>query len=198
MTRTLFSAALPHSGLSVTAIASPSDDQGAVLCIGRIDTPLGPVIAIGAEGVLWALGFATEFPEDEVRRDLQSRWPRARYVEAPEALAPAITALIEDRGDIRVRLVGTPFQMKVWHALLEISFGAVASYGDLAATIGQAGAVRAVGTAVGQNPVSWAVPCHRVTRTGGAIGGYHWGDAAKRMLLTREGAVLAPRGIAKT
>lgn len=198
MTRTLFSAALPHSGLSVTAIASPWDDQGAVLCIGRIETPLGPVIAIGAEGVLWALGFATEFPEDEVRRDLQSRWPRARYVEAPEALAPAITALIEDRGDIRVRLVVTPFQMKVWHALLDIPFGAVASYGDLAATIGQAGAVRAVGTAVGQNPVSWAVPCHRVTRTGGAIGGYHWGDAAKRMLLTREGAVLAPRGIAKT
>ncbi len=198
MTRTLFSRSLPHSGLSVSAVASPSDDRGAVLCIGRFDTPLGLVIAIGAEGVLWALGFAGETPEDDVRRDLQSRWPRARYVEAPEALAPAITALSNDEGDIRVRLVGTPFQMKVWHALLDIPFGEVASYAELAARVGQAGAVRAVGTAVGQNPVSWAVPCHRVTRTGGAIGGYHWGEAAKRILLTREGAVLVPRAIAKS
>ncbi len=198
MTRTLFSRSLPHSGLSVTAVASPSDDLGAVLCVGRFETPLGVVIAIGAEGLLWALGFAGEIPEDEVRRDLQSRWPRARYVEAPEALAGAITALVNDEGDIRVRLVGTPFQMLVWRALLEIPFGEVASYGDLADSIGRPGAVRAVGTAVGQNPVSWAVPCHRVTRKGGAIGGYHWGDAAKRILLTREGAVLAPLAIAKT
>lgn len=197
MTRTLFSISLPHPGLVVTPTTSPSDDRGVVLCIGRFDTPLGPVIVIGAEGVIWALGFAAETPEPDVRRDLQDRWPRARYVEAPEALAPAVQSLLSGQGDIRVRLVGTAFQAKVWRALLDIPFGEVASYADLAHQIGQPGAVRAVGTAVGQNPVSWAVPCHRVTRKGGAIGGYHWGESVKRMLLSREGAVLAPLAIAK-
>lgn len=197
MTRTLFSISLPDPGLHIVATSTPSDDQGAVLCIGRFDTPLGPVIAIGAEGTLWALGFAGDMSEDEVRADLTRRWPRARYVEAPEALAPAIQALIASEGELRVRLVGSAFQVKVWRALLEIPFGEIASYGDIADMIGQPEAVRAVGTAVGQNPVSWAVPCHRVTRRGGAIGGYHWGEAVKRVLLTREGAVLAPLAITR-
>ncbi len=197
MTRTLFSAILPQPGLTVTVIETPTDDRGAVLCTGRFETPMGTVIAFGAEGAIWALGFANEIPEAEVRRDLESRWPRARYVEAPEALAPAMEALIHGQGEVRVRLVGTPFQLKVWRGLLEIPLGEVTSYADLADQIGQPGAVRAVGTAVGQNPVSWAVPCHRVTRKGGAIGGYHWGEAVKRILLTREGAVLAPLAIAR-
>ncbi|MDN3712266.1 methylated-DNA--[protein]-cysteine S-methyltransferase [Paracoccus cavernae] len=197
MTRTLFSRSLPHSGLSVSAVASPLMIAERFYASGG-STPPRPRDRHRCRRRALGAGIRGRDPEDDVRRDLQSRWPRARYVEAPEALAPAITALSNDEGDIRVRLVGTPFQMKVWHALLDIPFGEVASYAELAARVGQAGAVRAVGTAVGQNPVSWAVPCHRVTRTGGAIGGYHWGEAAKRILLTREGAVLAPRAIAKS
>ncbi|AGT07732.1 methylated-DNA--[protein]-cysteine S-methyltransferase [Paracoccus aminophilus] len=195
MTRTLFSLPLPEPGLQVVVVTVPDDDRGALLCIGRFETPIGPVIAIGGEGTLWALGMIGEMSEDEVRADLRARWPRARYVEAPEALQAAITALISGGGEIRVRLVGTEFQMKVWRALLDIHFGELASYGDIADMIGQPGAVRAVGTAVGQNPVSWAVPCHRVTLRGGKIGNYHWGESIKRILLAREGAVLAPLAI---
>ena len=153
-------------------------------------------MAFGAGGALWGLGLTGEMSEDEVRADLQARWPHARIITAPEALAPAIAALIAGRGDITVRLAGTEFQLQVWRALVEVPAGQVISSAMLADMIGRPRALRAVGTAVGQNPVSWAVPCHRVTRTDGSIGGYHWGAAIKRALLAREGASIAPRAIA--
>lgn len=187
----------PTMGLRVTLLPSPADDLGVTLCMGTFDTPLGPVIALGAEAALWALGFAGDLPQAEVRADLVARFPRAKLVEAPEALEPAIDALIVGRGDVRVRLKGTAFQMKVWQALLTVPAGRVISYAMLAQMIGQPGASRAVGTAVGQNPVAWAVPCHRVTRKDGVIGGYHWGEGIKRMLLAREGASIAPISLAR-
>ncbi|MDF3605673.1 methylated-DNA--[protein]-cysteine S-methyltransferase [Paracoccus sp. DMF-8] len=187
----------PDEGLSVTVTHMPDSGRGAVLCIGSFATPLGPVIAIGAEGTLWALGLAAEIPAEDVRADLTARFPGARFVDAPEALAPAIATLIAGKGEIRVRLAGTGFQTRVWQALLEVPPGKVVSYATLAGMIGQPRAVRAVGTAVGANPVSWVVPCHRVTRTGGAIGGYHWGETVKRALLSREGAAIAPLLIAE-
>lgn len=195
MVRTLFSPSQPESELQVVVVSTPPDDEDVVLCIGRFTTPVGAIIAIGAEGTIWGLGFAGEMSEEAVRHDLTRRWPRARYVEAPEALAPAIGVLLKNQGEMRVRLVGSAFQMKVWRALLDIPFGELASYGDIAHMIGQPNAIRAVGTAVGQNPVSWAVPCHRVTRKGGTLGGYHWGAAIKRAILTREGASIAPLAI---
>lgn len=197
MTRTLFSTAPAPNNLQVVVQTTPTDDRGVVLCVGRFDTPIAPVIAIGAGGVLWALGFLGDMTEAQVRHDLTSRWPRARFVEAPEALAPLISTLVSGVGELRIRLTGTDFQMRVWRALLDIPNGEVTSYGDLARDIGQPQASRAVGSAVGQNPVSWAVPCHRVTLKGGSIGSYHWGEGVKRVLLSHEGAVLAPLAIAK-
>ncbi|WP_288948161.1 methylated-DNA--[protein]-cysteine S-methyltransferase [uncultured Paracoccus sp.] len=196
MTATLFPLTPPENGLRVTITTQPAEDPGVVLCHGRFKTPLGTVIAYGAAGALWGLGFAGPLPETEVEADLSSRWPGARPVPAPEALEPAIDALVAGAGEITVRLSGTPFQLQVWQALTQVPAGQVISYATLAERIGRPRALRAVGTAVGQNPVSWAIPCHRVTRTGGAIGGYHWGEAVKRALLTREGAKIAPLAIA--
>ncbi|MCJ1900275.1 MULTISPECIES: methylated-DNA--[protein]-cysteine S-methyltransferase [Paracoccus] len=196
MTRTLFSLAQPQQGLRVSITTQPAQHAGAVLCRGRFPTPLGTVVALGAGGALWALGFAGPMPEDRVEADLVARFPGARLVEAPEALAPAIQALLAGEGEIAVRLGGTAFQLQVWRALAEVPPGQVISYAMLAERIGRPNALRAVGTAVGQNPVSWAIPCHRVTRTDGRIGGYHWGEAVKRALLAREGASIAPRAIA--
>lgn len=197
MTRTLLAISLPDTGLRVVAVNQPPDDQGAVLYMGEFETPFGPVIAIGAEGVLWALGFAREMGAEAVLADLGRRFPRARIVHAPEPLQPAIHTLLTGRGEVRVRLVGTEFQRRVWTALIGVPAGAVISYAGLAAEIGSPNAVRAVGTAVGQNPVSWAVPCHRVTRIDGRIGGYHWGESIKRILLTREGASVTPPLLSK-
>lgn len=82
--------------------------------------------------------------------------------------------------------MGAPFQIKVWEALMRIPSGHVTTYGDIAKAIGAPGAARAVGTAVGRNPVSWLIPCHRVLRASGGVGGYHWGVPIKRAMLAYE------------
>lgn len=175
------------SPLTVTIVAPSASD---VLCLGRFDTPFGRVLALEAGGALHGLGLAGQIPEDDVLAELAARWPGARLVEAPEAVAPAIDTLRRGRGDLRVALAGTAFQVRVWRALLSVPAGEVISYGAIATMIGQPTASRAVGTAVGQNPVAWAVPCHRVTRGSGQIGGYHWGVSVKRALLAAENASL--------
>ena len=85
-------------------------------------------------------------------------------------------------------LIGAPFQIKVWEALLAIPSGHVTTYSEIAQTIGTPTAVRAVGTAVGRNPLSWLIPCHRALRKSGGLGGYHWGLPVKRAMLAFESA----------
>ncbi len=89
-------------------------------------------------------------------------------------------------------MIGAPFQIKVWEALLRIPTGQVSTYGEIARSIGSPRAVRAVGTAVGRNPVSWLIPCHRVLRSTGGLGGYHWGTPVKRAMLAWESAQADP------
>ncbi len=189
MTTHLRATPLPpvETGLRVVTVAAPESDRNPALNSGVFDSPVGPVVALGAEGVLWALGIAGEMSPEAVLADFAHRWPRARLVPSPEALAPAIGHLLRGRGEIRIRLAGTPFQCRVWRALLDIGHGRMIGYGQLAERIGQPGAARAVGAAVGRNPVSWVVPCHRVTRASGEPGGYHWGVSVKRALLRLEG-----------
>lgn len=195
MARTL-AALVPNPSLQIAITTQPAEADGVTLCHGCFATPVGRVVALGAGGALWGLGLAGEMTPEAVLQDLAGRWPGARLIDAPEALAPAVEALVHDRGAVLVRLSGTPFQLQVWRALAEVPAGQVISYAMLAHRIGRPSALRAIGTAVGQNPVSWAIPCHRVTRTDGSIGGYHWGASIKRALLTREGASIAPRAIA--
>ena len=83
-------------------------------------------------------------------------------------------------------LIGAPFQIKVWEALLSIPSGQVTTYSEIARVVGAPRAVRAVGTAVGRNPISWLIPCHRALRKSGGLGGYHWGLPMKRAMLAME------------
>jgi AraC family transcriptional regulator of adaptative response/methylated-DNA-[protein]-cysteine methyltransferase len=92
------------------------------------------------------------------------------------------------RGEARLHLIGAPFPIKVWEALMRVPTGQVTTYGAIAQAIGNPRAVRAVGTAVGRNPVSWLIPCHRALRASGGLGGYHWGLPVKRALLAWETA----------
>lgn len=158
MTATLFPEAAPPAGPRVTITARPKGQGDPVLSLGRFDTPLGTVVAMGRGGALWGLGFAGELSARQVEEDLLARWPRATKAEAPETLAPAIEALLTGRGEIAVELSGTPFQIQVWRALADIPAGRLVSYAALAKIIARPRALRAVGTAVGQNPVSWAIP----------------------------------------
>ena len=121
--------------------------------------------------------------------ELRSEWPRAifrRDPQAAERLARRIFARADGAAPLRVLLVGTPFRLKVWQALLEIPFGGVASYHDVARSIGAPDACRAVGSAVGANRVAYLIPCHRVIRETVVVGGYRWGGERKLAMLMWE------------
>lgn len=161
---------------------------GLTIAFGWFDTPFGAALAMGTAQGLCGLAFADEIGPEAALADLAGRWPAARLREDPAAIAPWVSAAFAGRGEARLHLIGAPFQIKVWEALLAIPSGQVTTYADLAVRIGHPGATRAVGTAVGRNPVGWLIPCHRALRRDGALGGYHWGLPVKRAMLAWEAA----------
>ncbi len=161
-------------------------------------TPLGlAAIAVTDRGVL-SLAFHDEVDAAavEVRAsdELAATWPNARHrpdAEATRAVADHLAAAVEGAASDRpltATVVGTNLQLKVWEALLSLPSGSVTTYGEVARATGRPDAVRAVATAVGRNPVATLIPCHRVLRATGELGGYRWGTTRKRMLLAREAA----------
>ncbi len=164
--------------------------EGLTIAWGWFPSPFGPALAMGTDRGLCGLAFAAETGEDAAMADLRARWPKAEFVEAPARLAPWVAAAFGDGGETRLHLIGAPFQLKVWEALLQVPNGHVTTYSDIASAIGHPKAVRAVGTAVGRNPVSWLIPCHRALRKAGGLGGYHWGLGVKRAMLAWEAARL--------
>ncbi len=163
---------------------------GAELTIawGWFETPFGPALAMGTDRGLCGLAFAAETGREAAMADLRARWPKADFVEAPERLRAWVEAAFGGSGETRLHLMGGPFQIKVWEALLQVPSGHVTTYSDIARAIGHPSAMRAVGTAVGRNPVSWIIPCHRALRKAGGLGGYHWGLDVKRAMLAWEAA----------
>lgn len=175
---------------------SPGDyargGKGLTIRWGRFETPFGPAIAMGTDRGLCGLGFAAEMGEAAAFEDLRARWPQATFTKEPAALAPWIEAAFAPpgprRGRVDLHLIGAPFQIKVWEALLRIPSGQVTTYSEIAGAIGHPSAMRAVGSAVGRNPISFLIPCHRAIRRDGGLGGYHWGLPAKRAILAWEAA----------
>lgn len=163
---------------------------GLTIFWGWFDSPFGPAIVMGTERGICGMGFAAEMGEAEAMEDLVSRWPKASFVEDPMMLRPWVLAAFgADPGQqTPLFLIGAPFQIKVWEALLRIPTGHVTTYSDIATAINHPAAVRAVGTAVGRNPISLLIPCHRALRRDGGLGGYHWGLPAKRAMLAWEAA----------
>ena len=155
---------------------------------GWFDSPFGPALAMGTDNGLCGLAFSTETGPEAAFADLAARWPAARFVQDAGPLGPWVSAAFAGRGEVALSVIGAPFQIKVWEALLRVPSGHVTTYGALASAIGNPRAVRAVGTAVGRNPVSWIIPCHRALRQTGALGGYHWGLPVKRAMLAYEAA----------
>ncbi|MGR3649971.1 MAG: bifunctional helix-turn-helix domain-containing protein/methylated-DNA--[protein]-cysteine S-methyltransferase [Shimia sp.] len=144
---------------------------------GWFDSPFGLALVMGTDKGLCGIGFASEMGEEAAMEDLASRWPNASFVEDPMFLRPWVLAAFQaETGDLEkvpVYMIGTSLQIKVWEALMRIPSGEVTTYSEIARAIGNPRAVRAVGTAVGRNPVSWLIPCHRAMRKSGGLGGYH-------------------------
>jgi AraC family transcriptional regulator of adaptative response/methylated-DNA-[protein]-cysteine methyltransferase len=176
---------------------SPGDfaRKGAGLTVywGWFDSPFGLSLVMGTEKGICGIGFASEMGEEATMEDLVSRWPQADFVEDSMMLRPWVETAYGagNAGDgerAPLYLIGAPFQIKVWEALLQIPSGHVSSYSEIAQSIGKPRAVRAVGTAVGRNPISLLIPCHRALRKTGGLGGYHWGLPVKRAMLAWESA----------
>ena len=160
---------------------------GLVIKWGWFDSPFGPAVVMGTDRGICGMGFAGEMGEAAALEDLVNRWPNATFVEDAGMLRPWVQAALGGEA-APLYLIGAPFQIKVWEALLRIPSGQVTTYSQLAGAVGLPKAVRAVGTAVGRNPISLLIPCHRALRKSGGLGGYHWGLPVKRAILAWEAA----------
>lgn len=149
------------------------------------DTPFGKAMIAATTMGVCKLEFVAS--EEEAMELLQSEWPAATLRLDPAYNQKSIRMIFEgEPGELKLNLKGTPFQLKVWEALLRIPEGQLSTYQQVADFIGKPSASRAVGSAIGSNPVAVLIPCHRVIRRDGGIGGYHWGNDRKLSLITWE------------
>ena len=172
---------------------------GLDIAFGFHPSPFGVALVMATNRGICGLAFADDEAEQQAALDdMTRRWPAARFHRDPAAtkdLANRIFSPMTHEGEREVRLVliGTDFEVRVWEALLNIPVGKAVTYSDIASHLGQPTASRAVGSAVGRNPISFVVPCHRVLRKDGGLGGYHWGVTRKRALIGWEFARTAGR-----
>jgi AraC family transcriptional regulator of adaptative response/methylated-DNA-[protein]-cysteine methyltransferase len=165
-----------------------SGGEGLTIRHGFHPSTFGNALVMATDRGLAGLAFADPGEEPAALADMKQRWPNAEYIDDAAFIGP-IAQRIFDPGcwqpsqPLRVVLIGTDFEVRVWDALLKIPMGCVTTYSNLAAKIGKPTAARAVGTAVGKNPISFVVPCHRAIGKGGDLTGYHWGLTRKRAML---------------
>ncbi len=162
--------------------------DGLRLAYGFHPSPFGEAIVVAAPRGLAGLGFVDDGNRASALADMQRRWPRAALVKDQEATAPLALrafepALWRSETPLRVVMIGSDFEVRVWETLLCVPLGCATTYSDIARRIGKPKAARAVGAAVGRNPISFVVPCHRVLGRAGALTGYHWGLARKQAII---------------
>ncbi len=163
---------------------------GLRIAYGFHPSPFGECLLAATNRGICAMYFVTSSRE-AVLNEVRRRWPEAEFAEDTKTTGQYLGRIFPGRnrqGKLPLHLRGTNFQIKVWQALLEIPPGAVVPYEELAAHVGNPKASRAVGSAVGQNPIAFIIPCHRVIRKVGSIGGYHGGTDRKRAMLAWEAA----------
>jgi AraC family transcriptional regulator, regulatory protein of adaptative response / methylated-DNA-[protein]-cysteine methyltransferase len=173
-----------------------SGGEGLTINFGFHPSPFGSALVMATERGLAGLAFADPGKERATLADMKGRWPRASYVE-DSARTAAIAKRIFDpvqwqaEQPLRVVLIGTDFEVRVWDTLLKIPMGKLVTYSDIAGKMRAPKAARAVGAAVGKNPISFVVPCHRVVGKSGDLTGYHWGITRKRAMLGWEAGQVA-------
>ena len=162
---------------------------GLTISYGFHPSPFGSALVMATRHGVAGLAFAdSEDDEPAVLADMAARWPQADYALDPARTAPHAHRIFDPRrwraeDPLKLVLIGTDFEVRVWEALLKLPFGRAATYSDIAAHVCSARAARAVGSAVGRNPLSFVVPCHRVLRKDGGLGGYHWGVTRKQAII---------------
>ena len=165
-----------------------SGGEGLTVFFGFHPSPFGSALVMATERGLAGLAFADPGEERAALADMKARWPRAAYVEDSARTAAVARRIFnssqwQQDKPLRVVLIGTDWEVRVWETLLQIPMGRLTTYSDIASKIHKPAAARAVGAAVGKNPVSFVVPCHRVVGKSGDLTGYHWGITRKRAML---------------
>jgi AraC family transcriptional regulator of adaptative response/methylated-DNA-[protein]-cysteine methyltransferase len=170
--------------------------EGVIISYGFHPSPFGSALVMATDRGLCGLAFADFGEEKAALLDMQSRWPKAKYIEDSARTAPVAQRIFDEhrwRPDqpLRVVLIGTDFEVRVWETLMRIPIGRATTYSTIANTLGKPKASRAVGAAVGKNPISFVVPCHRVMGKSGDRSGYHWGLTRKCAMLGWEAGKVA-------
>jgi len=178
---------------AMTPGAWKSRGQGLVMRHGFAASPFGTAVLVATDHGLAGLAFADPGGEAAALADLVERWPAATHLRDDAGVAPFAAHIFDTEQwrperPLRVVLIGTDFEIRVWKTLLAIPFGRTTTYSCVASHIGAPRAARAVGAAVGRNPISFVVPCHRVVGRSGDLTGYHWGLTRKRAILGWEAA----------
>jgi len=176
--------------------------DGIEMAYGFHPSPFGEALLLATERGVAGLAFVNEDKgqsQTDALVDMMQRWPKAKFIAAPERTAPHAEQIFQTsrwsaERPVRLVMIGTDFEVRVWQTLLKIPMGRAVTYADIARHLGQPTASRAVGSAVGRNPISFVVPCHRVLRGDGSLGGYHWGLTRKRALIGWETGHVAGRG----
>jgi AraC family transcriptional regulator of adaptative response/methylated-DNA-[protein]-cysteine methyltransferase len=165
--------------------------RGVDVSYGYGVTPFGEALLAWTDRGICFLGFCHQEGRQHTWEHFNQQWPDANLTENETDAANRMTEIFSgaEHKQLKVWLRGSPFQLRVWEALLSLPTGTHCTYGQLAAFTGHAGASRATGTAIGRNPVSWLIPCHRVINSLGAIGGYRWGTNIKQAMIGYEAAI---------
>lgn len=162
------------------------EEEGSDIQYNFYDTAFGKALIASTDKGICYLAFGEE---KSIEKELMQRYNRANFAQKTNVFHEKALSLFSEPKEKQIlplHVKGTDFQLKVWNALLQIPSGKTSTYKTIAKEIGQPTSVRAVGTAVGQNPVSYFIPCHRVIRTNGGLGGYHWGVELKKEMLDKE------------
>ena len=173
-----------------------SGGEGLTMYFGFHPSPFGNALIVATDRGLAGLAFADVGKERATLANMQRRWPSAHYVEDAEHTVPIAQRVFDSKQwrsqqPLRVVLIGTDWEVRVWEALLQIPMGRLTSYSGLAGKVRNPAAARAVGAAVGKNPIAFVVPCHRVIGKAGVLTGYHWGITRKRAMLGWEAGQVA-------
>jgi AraC family transcriptional regulator of adaptative response/methylated-DNA-[protein]-cysteine methyltransferase len=173
---------------TMTPGAYAKGGAGLTISYGFHPSLFGTALIMATDRGLCGLAFSDEGKDAVQLADMCARWPKARFLRDESVTEQLADRIFSRQGDLPIQLFGTPWQIKVWQALLAIPEGKVTSYRAIAETVCDFRAARAAGAAIGRNPISLIIPCHRVLASNGALTGYHWGETRKRAMLALEAA----------
>ena len=156
------------------------------ISFGWSDSPFGKALIFLQVDMIVGIAFKNSNTTDNIEADMKARWAKKNINFTHFNIKEIANKIFHSNSKLTLCIEGSELQLKVWRSLLNIHKGATTTYSDIAKEAGNPNAVRAVASAIGKNPIAWLIPCHRVLRKSGGLGGYHWGLTIKKRMLFEE------------